>query len=103
MSEISDSEMDIFTSDKTGCLKAFALVVKHVMGRAFQTAKAAMPQRILVVDNDPLNRQIIVRFLREANYEVYEADDGDSAIEMLDKDSFELMICDVLMPRLNGF
>jgi DNA-binding NtrC family response regulator len=68
-----------------------------------QTAKAAMPQRILVVDNDPLNRQIIVRFLREANYEVYEADDGDSAIEMLHKDSFELMICDVLMPHLNGF
>ncbi len=62
-----------------------------------------MPKRILVVDNDPRNREIIVRFLREASYEVHEANDGDRAIEMLDKDSFDLMICDVVMPHLNAF
>jgi DNA-binding response OmpR family regulator len=62
-----------------------------------------MPKRILVVDNDPRNCEIIVRFLREASYEVYEADDGDRAIEMLDTNRFDLMICDVVMPRLNAF
>ena len=62
-----------------------------------------MPKRILVVDNDLRNREIIGRFLREASYEVYEADDGDRAIEMLEKNRFDLMICDVVMPRLNAF
>jgi two-component system, OmpR family, response regulator len=62
-----------------------------------------MPRRILVVDNELHNRKIIAHFLREASYEVHEAEDGDGAIEMLDKMSFDLMICDVVMPRLNAF
>lgn len=62
-----------------------------------------MPKRILVVDNESRNREIIAHFLREADYEVREADDGISAIEMLDKRQFDLMICDVVMPQLGAF
>jgi DNA-binding response OmpR family regulator len=58
---------------------------------------------ILVVDNEIRNRQLIAYFLREAGYEVEEADDGVSAIESLGKRNFDLMICDVVMPRLNAF
>jgi DNA-binding response OmpR family regulator len=62
-----------------------------------------MPRRILVVDNEMRSREIIAHFLREANYEVEEADDGVSAIEMLDKQKFDLMICDIVMPQLSAF
>jgi DNA-binding response OmpR family regulator len=62
-----------------------------------------MPKKILVVDNEPRNRQNIAAFLREQSYEVDEADDGLSAITMLGKKNFDLMICDVVMPRLNAF
>jgi DNA-binding response OmpR family regulator len=62
-----------------------------------------MPKRILVVDNERRSREIIAHFLREANYQVEDADDGVSAIEMLDKKNFDLMICDIVMPQLSAF
>ena len=61
-----------------------------------------MPKRILVVDNELRNRKNIAPFLSEESYEVDEADDGASAIEILEKKNFDLMICDVVMPRLSA-
>jgi DNA-binding response OmpR family regulator len=61
-----------------------------------------MPKRILVVDNELRSREMIAHFLREASYEVEQADDGVSAIEMLDKKKFDLMICDIVMPQLSA-
>ena len=62
-----------------------------------------MAKTILVVENELRNREIIAHFLREENYDVYEAEDGDRAIQMLGDKNFDLMICDVVMPRLNAF
>jgi DNA-binding response OmpR family regulator len=60
-------------------------------------------KKILVVDNEARSRQLIAYLLREESYEVDEADDGVSALEILEKKNFDLMICDVVMPRLNAF
>jgi CheY-like chemotaxis protein len=62
-----------------------------------------MPKTILVVENELRSRQLIAHLLREEGYEVDEADDGISALEILEKKIFDLMICDVVMPRLNAF
>jgi DNA-binding response OmpR family regulator len=60
-------------------------------------------KKILVVDNELRSRRNIAYFLREENYDVDEADDGVSALDMLEKKIFDLMICDVVMPRLSAF
>jgi DNA-binding NtrC family response regulator len=62
-----------------------------------------MSKTILVVENELRSRQLIAHLLREEGYEVDEADDGASALEILEKKVFDLMICDVVMPRLNAF
>jgi len=62
-----------------------------------------MSKKILVVDNELRSRQLIAYLLREESYEVDEADDGVSALELLEKKNFDLLICDVVMPRLNAF
>ncbi|HSE87911.1 MAG TPA: response regulator [Candidatus Binatia bacterium] len=62
-----------------------------------------MPKKILVVDNELHNRKLIAHFLHEESYEVDEADDGASALELLATKEFDLMICDVVMPRLSAF
>ncbi|HSF59370.1 MAG TPA: response regulator [Candidatus Binatia bacterium] len=62
-----------------------------------------MSKKILVVDNELRSRQLIAHLLREENYEVDEADDGATALEILEKKNFDLMICDVVMPRLSAF
>jgi CheY-like chemotaxis protein len=66
-------------------------------------ADLPMRKRILVVDNEMRNRKNIAQFLAEESYEVEEADDGASAIEILATKDFDLMICDVVMPRLSAF
>jgi len=63
----------------------------------------ATPKSILVVDNEVRSRRNIAYFLREQNYDVEEADDGVSALDVLQKKTFDLMMCDVVMPRLSAF
>jgi DNA-binding response OmpR family regulator len=62
-----------------------------------------MAKKILVIDNEVRSRNNIARFLREEGYEVDEADDGVSALEILEKENFDLLICDVVMPRVSAF
>ena len=62
-----------------------------------------MPKTILVVDNELRSRQLIAHLLREEGYQVDEADDGASALEILKTRVFDLMICDVVMPRVSAF
>ena len=62
-----------------------------------------MPKTVLVVDNEFGSRRNIAFILREHGYEVDEADDGLSALDLLDKKTFDLLICDVVMPRLSAF
>jgi DNA-binding NtrC family response regulator len=63
----------------------------------------AMAHRILVVDNEVRYRELITHLLCEADYQVDEADDGTSALQLLTDKKYDLMICDVVMPRLNAF
>jgi CheY-like chemotaxis protein len=62
-----------------------------------------MPKSILVADNELRSRKNVAQLLREEGYEVDEADDGVSVLELLEKKNFNLLICDVLMPRLSAF
>lgn len=62
-----------------------------------------MPKAVLVVDNDSGSRRNVAFLLREQGYAVEEADDGLTALDLLDQETFDLMICDVIMPRLSAF
>ena len=61
-----------------------------------------MPKKVLVVDNESGGRRNIAFLLREQGYEVDEADDGLTALDLLEKQTFDLLICDVVMPRLSA-
>lgn len=63
-------------------------------------------RRILVVEDDVLNREILVEALREEGFVVDEAIDGSFAIEKLrdnDPGTYELVIMDLQMPVMDGF
>jgi DNA-binding response OmpR family regulator len=59
--------------------------------------------RILVVDDDPLTRQIVSRMLERADYEVVEACDGRAALRELYARAPDLLILDVDIPELDGW
>jgi CheY-like chemotaxis protein len=61
-----------------------------------------MKRRILVVDDEPQIRDMLHEALVRAGYEVHEASDGKLAIDMLRKQSFDVVISDILMPEKDG-
>ena len=66
----------------------------------------AQSRRILLVEDNPLNREISRELLREGGFSVEEADDGDVAVDMVRRSQpgyYDLVLMDVQMPRMNGY
>ncbi len=59
--------------------------------------------KLLIVDDEQKIREIISKYARFEGYEVEEAADGMTAVEMLRDKDYDLMILDVMMPDLDGF
>ena len=58
---------------------------------------------ILVVDDNEMNRDMLSRRLQRQGYEVAVAEHGERALEMMRSDNFDLVLLDIMMPRLNGY
>lgn len=59
--------------------------------------------KILIVDDDELNRKILNDILGDAEFEVSEASDGKQALEMLEQDSaIKIILLDRMMPQMDG-
>ena len=62
-----------------------------------------MPQvRILVVDDDPVINKLIRDILHEEGWEISSARDGEEAIRMVHENSPDLIILDLMMPKIDG-
>ncbi|MBU2575237.1 MAG: response regulator [Elusimicrobia bacterium] len=61
-----------------------------------------MSKRILVVDDEELVRNYVTRALLSRGYDVITAVDGASAVAIIEKEDFDLAICDLKMPDLRG-
>ena len=62
-----------------------------------------MNEKILLVDDNPRTRTDIALFLRAEGYKVSEAANGNEALQALEKADYDLVLSDVLMPKLDGF
>ncbi|MEK4854195.1 response regulator transcription factor [Paenibacillus sp. FSL H7-0756] len=58
---------------------------------------------ILVVEDDAKLRQLFCTVLTRHGYRAVPAMNGEDALEMLDKEYIDLMICDIMMPVMDGF
>ena len=58
--------------------------------------------RLLVVDDETNLRIVIQKELRRLGYEVEIAGDGEEAWALLEKQEYDVLLCDISMPRLNG-
>ncbi|MBD8923976.1 DNA-binding response regulator [bacterium] len=59
--------------------------------------------RVLVVDDEELIRDVIKEYLVLENYEVYEAENGLEAIELVKNNNFDIIIMDIMMPKMDGY
>ncbi len=62
-----------------------------------------MPQKILVVDDDPDMRDALTIILESRGYQIVTAQDGVEALANLKAERPDLMMLDLLMPKMDGF
>ena len=59
--------------------------------------------RVLVVDDDPLNREVAVTMLRRLGHHPAIAQDGKAAVEKVEESGFDVVLMDLNMPGMDGF
>lgn len=62
-----------------------------------------MEKNVLVVEDESKMREFICLYLRKEGYQVIEAHNGEVALEKFRENKIDLIILDVMMPKLNGF
>jgi len=58
---------------------------------------------VLIIDDDRMSRSVLGRSLKKEGWRVLEADDGEIGLEMVAEHRPDVLVCDLLMPRCNGF
>ena len=62
-----------------------------------------MPEKILVVDDQIVNRRLLIDILKKKGYELIEAEDGEEAIELTLREQPDLVLLDIVMPKKDGY
>jgi len=57
---------------------------------------------ILIVDDEPIVRESIKDWLKDAGYQVATAESGEQALEMIEKQDFSVMVLDIRLPGKTG-
>lgn len=60
-------------------------------------------KKILIVEDELEIRQLLANYLRNDGFSVSEAEDGVAAIELFDKEKFDLVVLDILIPKIDGY
>ena len=59
--------------------------------------------KILIVDDEPLIREVIKEYCALENYEVLEAENGIEALEKIKTNDIDIIVLDIMMPKLDGY
>ncbi len=62
-----------------------------------------MSKRILVIEDEPSIRTYLQKVLQRAGYDTVAATDGEEGLQMVRALMPDLVLCDVVMPKLNGY
>ncbi len=58
---------------------------------------------ILIVDDEPINRHVLANHLKKEPYNLEMASNGFEALELLENNKFDLVLLDIMMPKISGF
>lgn len=59
--------------------------------------------QILVVDDDKNTRLLLKAVLQAENYNVFAAENGEQALEVMDREHIDLVVLDIMMPKMDGY
>ena len=84
-----------------------ALTGTRKPARSSETSVSSAPSevsslRILLAEDNPVNRQVALRILHKLGYEADTAEDGIEVLERLEQQSYDVILMDIQMPRMDG-
>ena len=59
--------------------------------------------KLLIIEDDPLLRETLTEILEVYGHNVIQAENGEDGVKMFSKSKPDLLICDINMPKMNGF
>ncbi|MEM9509341.1 MAG: EAL domain-containing protein, partial [Cyanobacteria bacterium P01_E01_bin.35] len=59
--------------------------------------------KILVVEDDPLTLSSVKDLLEAENFKVIGAENGEIALQIIEENTFDLIVCDLFLPKINGY
>jgi two-component system response regulator VanR len=62
-----------------------------------------MPQKILIIEDEKAIQTILKTYLEEAGYDITLADDGLNGISVFHEGTFDLILLDIMMPKIDGY
>ncbi|KIN64486.1 Sensory box histidine kinase/response regulator [Sulfitobacter noctilucicola] len=71
-------------------------------GNLIERRAVVTPQRVLVVEDNEINRFVVREMLQADGHEVHEAHDGQQGVDMAQADNYDLILMDISMPVLDG-
>lgn len=102
-SEVGKGSLFWLTVRLKKALDAASVVTPRTLESPEQILLKRFPgHRLLVVDDEPINREIAASMLEEAGQIVSLADDGCQAVELLKNQRFDVILMDMQMPNMDG-
>lgn len=62
-----------------------------------------MAEKILIVDDNLVNRKLLNKILKRHGYDLLEAEDGEEAVEIVSREMPDLILLDIMMPKKDGY
>ena len=112
--ELMGGSIGVESAYGSGSIFAFSIPLgRAAAGAAAEPARREAPaeeghpalagRRFLVVDDDPVNRRVAVRFIAELGARAAEVESGHAAIAILARERFDAVLMDCSMPGMDGF
>ena len=59
--------------------------------------------KILVVDDETRIQDVLKEYCKMENFDVFFANNGEEALKLLNKNQYDIMVLDIMMPKMDGF